>query len=115
MAALFGFESNRAAIEAEAAARAFRIFSFLDGRPFFVPGTSAASETSSIRSGTGSGAPTGLAERMAGGRISIFGRGAGAGLGAMLRVGIGSVDGGRTLTDLADSIAGGKTFILIRE
>ncbi len=113
MAALLGFESSNAAIDAEAAARASRIFSFLDGRPFFFPGA-GSSGISSILSGAAGGIPTGLAERMAGGRISILGRGAGAEVGTILRVGIGSVEAGRGVVRAA-RIAGGKTFILIRE
>ena len=104
IAALLGFESNSAAIPAEAAARASRIFSFLEGRPFFFPGGS--SETSSIRSGVAGGIPTGRAERIAGGRISNFADGGGI-EGARLRIGVGRVDGNRGVVRAA-RIAGGK-------
>lgn len=95
-------------MDAEAAARASRAFSFLDGLPRgFFPG---GSETSSMVSRVGA-APIGRAERIAGGRISIFGAGAAAEPPPRLRIGIGNAAGSFGAVRAAIT-ADGKTFIL---
>lgn len=100
-------------MDADAAARASRAFSFFDGRPLEVFPEVATSETNSMASRDAM--PIGRAERIAGGRSSIFGIcGAAAKPLPRLRIGIGSVTGNLEVVRAA-TIADGKTFILNKQ